>query len=169
MLLRRIYFTAHLLVHSFYYRLASWCVALKPHVLHPSNDWQPWLPSLVISTSTPEAAHYSSGHSGSTFWNLGKESLGLSGHSRFIVEGGGWLMTAFQEGDFPRKQTRKQMSPRHLSVCLSLKLSLTVVRGPGPLSHEKSGKKHNLSELLAILYDPLWFDCKFSWGKQSII
>lgn len=56
-------------------------------------------------------------------------------NSHFIGKGGGWLMTAFQEGDFPRKQTRKQMSLRHLSVYLSLKLSPTVVRGSGPLSH----------------------------------
>lgn len=61
------------------------------------------------------------------------------------------------------------MSLRHHSVYLSLKLSLTVVRRPGPLSHEKAGKKYNRSELLAILYDPLWFDYKLSWGKLSII
>lgn len=82
----------------------------------------------------------------------------------------GWLTDdSLQEGDFPRKQTRKQMSLRHHSVYLSLKLSLTVVRRPGPLSHEKAGKKYNRSELLAILYDPLWFDYKLSWGKLSII
>lgn len=61
------------------------------------------------------------------------------------------------------------MSLRHLSVYLSLKLSLTVVRGPGPLSHDKAGEKHDLRELPAVLYGLLWFDYKLSWGKQSII
>lgn len=82
----------------------------------------------------------------------------------------GWLTDdSLPGGRFPKK-TNQETNESKASFCLSQSKAFSDrSQRTWPLSHEKAGKKHNLSELLAILYDPLWFDYKLFWGKQSII